>query len=62
MSRDFNQTGTLIDIKEIWFGSANGQILLSACNTIMAGYYSLMFLFHYANFGLLNRSFFAAPA
>ena len=41
--------GTCIDIKEIWFGIANRQICqclteLSACNTIMAGYYSLTFL------------------
>ena len=40
---------TCIDMKEIWFGIANGQILsqclteLSAHNMIMAGYYSLMF-------------------
>ena len=35
-----------IDIVEIWFGIANGLILskLSACDTIMTGYYSLMLL------------------
>ena len=38
-------------MKEIWFGIANGQILsmfdrvICPCNTIMAGYYSLTFLF-----------------
>ena len=35
--------GTCIDIKEIWFGIANGQ-KLSACNTTMVGYYCFMFL------------------
>ena len=39
-----------IDIVRIWFGIANGQISqslteLSARGTIMAGYYSLTFLF-----------------
>ena len=39
-----------IDIMEIWFGIANGQIHqifteLSARDTIMAEYYSLTFLF-----------------
>ena len=39
--------GTCIDIKEIWFGIANGKFRqclteLSACDTIMAGYYSLI--------------------
>ena len=29
-----------IDIKKIWFGIANGQILsIFVCNTIMLGYY-----------------------
>ena len=43
--------GTCIDIKEIGFGIANGQILseclteLSVRDMIMAGYYSLTFLF-----------------
>ena len=46
----FTKLGMCIDIMEIWYGIANGQILsnfteLSACDTIMAGYYSLMFLF-----------------
>ena len=41
-----------IDIMEIWFGIANGQILsnfteLSARDTIMAGYYILTFLLPY---------------
>ena len=45
--------GTCIDMKEIWFGIANGQISrqclteLSAHDTIMARYYSLTFLFTY---------------
>ena len=38
-----NKLGTYIDIKEIWFGIANGQISslteLSARDTIMAGFY-----------------------
>ena len=44
--------GTCIDMKEIWFGIANRQIssmfdrAICQCNTIMAGYYSLTFLFH----------------
>ena len=39
--------GTCVDIKEIWFGIANGQISLklSVCDRIMAGYYSVTFLF-----------------
>ena len=42
--------GTSIDMKEIWFGIANGQIssmfdrVIFPRNTIMAGYYSLTFL------------------
>ena len=41
-----------IDIVQIWFGIANGQISLnvkelSARDKIMAGYYSLTFLFLY---------------
>ena len=41
--------GTCIDMKEIWFGIAYGQMSsmfdrVSAHNTIMAGYYSLTFL------------------
>ena len=44
--------GIGIDSEEIWFGIANGQISsnftgLSACDTIMAGYYSLTFLFFF---------------
>ena len=44
-----------IDIMEIWFGIANGkfhQIFkeLSARDTIMAGYYSLTFLFCFCFF------------
>ena len=39
-----------IDMKEIWFGITNGEISptlteLSARDTMMVGYYSLMFLF-----------------
>ena len=43
---------TCIDMKEIWFLIANGQILsmfdrvICLHNTIMAEYYSLMFLFY----------------
>ena len=45
----FTKLGVCIDIKEIWFGIANGQISsmfteLSARDMIMAGYYSLTFL------------------
>ena len=41
--------GTCIDMKEILFGLLMGKFRpclteLSACNTIMAGYYSLTFL------------------
>ena len=44
--------GTCIDITEILFGIANGkfhQFLteLSACSTIMAGYYRFTFLFSF---------------
>ena len=47
---DFHEIGMCIDIVEIWFGIANGQILSiflrrSAHDTTMAGYYSLKFLF-----------------
>ena len=40
--------GTCIDMKEIWFGIANGQILsfdrvICPRNTIIAGYFSLTF-------------------
>ena len=47
----FTKLGMCIDIMEIWFGIANGQFSsiffaeLSAHDTIMAGYYSLTFLF-----------------
>ena len=46
----FTKLDMCIDIVEIWFGIANGQIYsnfkeLSARDTIMAGYYSLTFLF-----------------
>ena len=46
----FTKLGMCIDIMEIWFGIVNGQISssfmeLSARDTIMAGYYSLTFLF-----------------
>ena len=49
--------GTCIDIKKIWFGIANGQILsflteLSVCNTIMAGYYHFTFLLSLCRFFL----------
>ena len=51
-----------IDIMEIWFGIANGQISsnfyeLSAHNMIMAGYYILTFLFEYVSgpFKLLHE-------
>ena len=42
--------GTCIDMKEIWFGIANDKFCqcltgLSARDTILVGYYSLMFLF-----------------
>ena len=44
-----NNLSTCIDIKEIWFGIANGQISsvfdrVICCDMIMGGYYSL-FLF-----------------
>ena len=47
----FTKLGMCIDILKIWFGIANGQISsffteLSARDTIMAGYYSLMFLLY----------------
>ena len=49
---DFSKFGMCIDIVEIWFGIANGQISsnfteLSARDTIMAVYYSLTFLFFF---------------
>ena len=45
----FTKLGMCIDIMEIWFGILMGKFLqifteLSARDTIMAGYYSLMFL------------------
>ena len=45
----FTKLGMCIGIVEIWFGMAYGQIAsvfeeLSACDTIMARYYSLTFL------------------
>ena len=47
----FTKLGMCIDIVEIWFGIANGQFCqifteLFALDTIMAGNYSLMFLFY----------------
>ena len=50
---NLTKLGTCIDMEEIWFGIANGQISpifdrLSACDMIMAGYYSLTFLSHVA--------------
>ena len=53
MSRDFNKLATCIDMKEIWFWIANGQMssmfdrVVCPCNTIMAGYYSLTFFFYF---------------
>ena len=43
----FTKLGICIDIVEVWFGIANGQISskLSARDTIMVGYYSSTFLF-----------------
>ena len=46
----FTKLGMFIDIVEIWFGIANGQILsilteLSARDSIMVRYYSLTFSF-----------------
>ena len=45
----FTKVGMCIDIVEIWFGIANAQrqmfTELCARDTIMAGYYSLTFLF-----------------
>ena len=51
----FTKLGMCIDIMEIWFGIDNGkfhQIFkeLSARDTIMAGYYSLKFLFCFCFF------------
>ena len=48
----FTKLGICIDIIEIWFGIANGQISSNfyrvICrNTIMARYYSLTFLFNF---------------
>ena len=48
----FKKLVMCIDIVEIWFGIANGQISsifteLSACDTTMAGYYNSTFLFIY---------------
>ena len=47
----FTKLVMFIDIVEIWFGIANGQILSNfdgaICrDEIMVGYYSLMFLLH----------------
>ena len=53
----FTKLGMCIDIVEIWFRIAYGQsssmFELSACDTIMAGYYSFTFLFIH-----LSNSFF----
>ena len=48
---NLTKLGTCIDIKEIWFGNANGQIAsmfdrVICRDTIMAGYYSLTFLLY----------------
>ena len=46
----FTKLGVCIDIMEIWFGIANGQILSNfygvICPRQMAGNYSLTFLFN----------------
>ena len=41
----FTKLGMCIDIVEIWFGIANGQILISVRHTTVAGYYHFMVLF-----------------
>ena len=51
MKRILTKLGTCIDMEQIWFGIANGQILsmfdrVICPDLMMAGYYSLTFLLY----------------
>ena len=59
----FAKLGMCIDIVEIWFGVANGQISsivdrVTACHMIMAGYYCFVFFIFTSsnNFYCINLS------